>query len=241
MAAKDIFGTDIYTYYRAELQVRERITGGIPKDAATIKAWLKSRLDLDDRQLIELAEEISAAMTEETGTRPSADALLDALAAESKGNGFLRVNGEMVYEGRCLKAGLKEAANSAFPGTSWPGKPKGLNKEGKEAELIRKGLMRYLAETVFVDEDVIPLGVTEPTHIGVERIKHVLTKEGPRSAINIVDIIDKPLLSCTIKVRHDHIIPEVWGVIWETLEEIGIGADRARGDGKFDLIRWERL
>ena len=71
LSAKDIFGTDIYTYYHAELQVRERMTGGIPKDMKTLVSWLKSRLDLGDRQLIEMAEEISAAIEGRDGKRPT--------------------------------------------------------------------------------------------------------------------------------------------------------------------------
>jgi hypothetical protein len=231
MGAAEIFNSTRFARYHAEIQVRERLVGGIPKDADTIKQWLKARLELDDRAIIELAEETEQAMVDDSGTRPSADALLDALAAKSGGNGFKRVDGQLVYEGRCMKAALKEGANVAFPGTSWPGKPSG----------IRKGLMRYLAERVFVEEDSIPLGVTAPTHEGVERIKHIITPQGPRSAINIVDLIEKPHLAFTVRVFDDCLHHEVWAGIWEALEDIGIGADRARSDGKFDLTCWERL
>lgn len=231
MGAADIFGSTNFTRYHAEIQVRERLVGGIPKDADTIKQWLKARLELDDRAIIELANETSAAMEESSGERPTADALLDALVIQSGGNGFKRADGQLVYEGRCMKAALKEGANVAFPGVRWPGKPEG----------VKKGLMRYLAERVFVEEDVIPLGVSEPTHAGVERIKHVITPQGPRSAINVVDIVDKPLLAFTVRVLDDCLDQKVWARVWETLEEIGIGADRARSDGKFDLVAWSKI
>jgi hypothetical protein len=170
-------------------------------------------------------------MIDRTGERPSADALLDALVENvESGSGFKRVDGVLVYEGRCMKAAIKEAANVAFPGTNWPGKPKD----------IRKGLMRFAAERVFVEEDSIPLGVTQPSWTE-QRIKHILTPQGPRSAINVVDCVEKPHLSFTVKVLDDCLDQAVWAGIWETLEEIGIGADRARSDGKFDLTCWERI
>lgn len=238
MGASDIFGTDArFTRYHVELQVRERITGGIPKDADTIKQWLKSRLDLDDRAIIELANETQTAMMGTNEERPTADALLDALVEQVEaGNGFKRVDGQLVYEGRCMKAAIKEASNVAFPGNTWPGKP--TTKEGKE--LIKKGLMRFLAERVFVEDDAISLGVSEASWTE-QRIKHIVTPQGPRSAINVVDVVEKPHLSFTVKVLDDCLNQAVWAGIWETLEEIGIGADRARSDGKFDLLRWERV
>lgn len=231
MGAADIFGTSRFVRYRAELQVRERLTGGVPKDPDTIKAWLKSRLEMEDRALIELAEETYGAMTGDDGAQPTTDQLLEALASQTEaGNGFKRIDGQLVYEGRCLKAGLKEAANVAFPGTDFPGKPKG----------IKKGLMRYLAERVFVEEDGISLGVEQASWTE-QRVKHITTPQGPRSAINVVDVVEKPRLMATISVLDDCLTPEVWGAIWTVLEEIGIGADRSRGDGKFDLVAWDRL
>lgn len=241
MGASDIFGTGRFTRYHVELQVRERLTGGIPKDANAIKQWLKSRLDLDDRAIVELANETQAAMMSEGDERPSADALLDALVEKVEaGNGFKRVDGQLIYEGRCMKAAIKEASNVAFPGTTWPGKPTKTNAQGKETELVKKGLMRFLAERVFVEDDTISLGVSEPSWTE-QRIKHIITREGPRSAINVVDVVEKPHLSFTVKVLDDCLNKAVWAGIWETLEEIGIGADRARSDGKFDLLRWERI
>lgn len=231
MGAAEIFGTSRFVRYRAELQVRERLTGGVPKDPDTVKAWLKSRLEMEDRALIDLANETQAAMMTQDGARPSADDLLDAVVGQVEaGNGFKRIDGQLIYEGRCLKAGLKEAANVAFPGTDFPGKPAG----------IRKGLMRFLAERVFVEEDGIPLGIGEASWTE-QRVKHITTPQGPRSAINVVDIVEKPRLTATIAVLDDCISPQTWGAIWETLEEIGIGADRARGDGKFDLVSWEHI
>jgi len=235
MAASDIFANvakteGSFARYHVEIQVLDKIIGGIPKDPDTIKGWLKSRLELGDRELIELANETAEAMQAESGDRPSAEELLEGVAREFEGgNGFKRVDGVLVYEGRCMKSALKEACNVAYPGTSWPGKPAG----------IRKGLLRYFAERVFVDDQAISLGVSEPS--GTEqRIKHIMTPQGPRSAINVVDFVDKPRLSFTVSVLDDFLPAEAWFKMWECAQHIGIGADRARSDGKFELLRWDR-
>lgn len=237
MSAIDIFKThtnNAFTTYHAELVVREKLIGGIPKDPDTIKKWLAARLEMEDRAVLELAEQTAAQMQEEKGERPTGDELLTAVAREFEGgNGFKTINGQLVYEGRCMKACLKEAANVAYPGTAFPGKKEAFG------DGFRKGLMRALAERVFVVDDYIGLGVSEPS--GTEqRIKHVQTPQGPRSAINVVDYVAKPHLSFTVKVLGDFLPQRAWGAIWQSAEEIGIGADRARSDGRFDLLVWEK-
>lgn len=235
MAAIDLFGkgakSESFTRYRVELQVHDKLIGGIPKDPDTIRKWLSARLEMGDRELIELARETAEQMQADSGERPSAEVLLDAVAAEAaQGNGFKTVDGSLVYEGRCMKSAIKEACNVAYPGTAWPGKPAG----------IKKGLMRYLAERVFVEDLYIPLGVTDPS--GTEqRIKHIMTPQGPRSAINVVDYVEKPRLSFTVAALDDFLPNEAWLRIWQCAEEIGIGADRARSDGRFELTGWDRI
>jgi hypothetical protein len=221
---------DSFTRYRAVMQVHEQMVGGVPKSKEMIKGWLAARMELDDRALIELTEQTAAEMQGETDERPPIDEVLDKVASDyAQGNGFKQIDGQLVYEGRCMKAALKEAANIAFPGKEFPGKPAG----------IRKGLMRFMAETVFVDDQYINLGVTAPSRTE-ERVKHIITAQGPRSAINLVEVIDKPRIECTISVLDDCIKPDVWARVWTVLEHIGLGADRARSDGKFELIEWAK-
>jgi len=237
VSARDIFGgttalDPAFTRYHVELQVRDKLIGGVPKDPDTIKKWLQARLDLDDRAILELTEETAAAMQAEKGERPSGDELVEAVARQFEGgNGFKTIDGSLVYEGRCMKAALKEAVNVAYPGVDFPGKA----QFGKG---FRKGLRSAFEERVFVDDLYIPLGVDRAS--GTEqRIKHVMTPQGPRSAINVVDYVTKPRLQCTVRVLDDFLPTDAWGRIWQCCEEIGIGADRARSDGKFDLLAWE--
>lgn len=237
MSATAIFGTKSQiTAYRVRLQVLDKLVGGVPSSRSVIKGWLKTRMDLGDRDLQEL---VDATLAERFPDRqPTADelaeAIMDAEGAELSVNGFKRMEtGELAYEGRCMKGALKEWSNSAFPGTDFPGKT-------SVAKGFRKGLMATLAERVFVEEVFIGLGVKEPSGVE-ERIKHVKTPQGPRSSINRVEYVIQPLLEFKLKVHDDFLPVEAWGRIWERGEDIGIGSDRARSDGKFELLGFDEL
>jgi hypothetical protein len=237
MGARDIFGGDTsVARYRVQLQVIDKLVGGVPSSESVIKGWLKSRMDVDDRHLQELVQKTLAERFSDR--QPSADELAEALLESDAApsiNGFKRIpdTNELAYEGRCMKAAIKEWANSAYPGTDWPSKK-------KVAASFRKGLMATLAERVFVEEVYIGLGVKEPTGVE-ERIKHVNGPTGPRTAINRVEYVTRPLLEFELKVHDDFLTAEEWARIWERGEDIGIGADRGRSDGKFELVGWERI
>lgn len=234
MAASDIFGaaaTKNEVRYRATLQFKHLIVGGIPSDKSVIEGWIRSRMDLGDAAIADLV----ATTAQERGVMTPDEAIALVMASElaPSVNGFKRdADGRLCIEGRIVKAALKEWANSAYPGTKFPGK---ANIEG-----LRKGLMRYLAEAVTVEEVLIPLGVTEPTEVE-ERIKHVMTPQGPRSSINRVEVVAQPRVTFTIRVRDDFIPQEAWARIWTVGEGIGLGSDRGRSDGQFDLAGWEKV
>ena len=234
MAASDIFGkaaAQTYTQYRATLRFKNLIVGGIPSDKSVIEGWIRSRMDLGDAAISELVEQT---VTERGVLTPdeAIEAVMQSELAPSV-NGFKRDdNGQLCIEGRIVKAALKEWMNSAYPGTKFPGK---ANIEG-----LRKGLMRYAAEAVRVDDLLIGLGVKEPTMVE-ERIKHVMTPQGPRSSINRVEVVEQPEVTFTISVRDDFIPEDAWARIWSVGEAIGLGSDRGRSDGQFELTEWQRL
>lgn len=234
MAASDIFGKAAeatYTRYRVSLQFKHLIVGGIPSDKSVIEGWIRSRMDLGDAAIADLVEQTA---TERGVLTPdeAIEAVMDSDLAPSV-NGFKRdENGQLCIEGRIVKAALKEWMNSSYPGTKFPGKSK--------IEGLRKGLMRYAEEAVRVPEILIGLGVKEPTRIE-ERIKHVMTPQGPRSSINRVEVVERPGIEFTIDVRDDFIPEDAWARIWSVGEAIGLGSDRGRSDGQFDLTEWRRL
>jgi hypothetical protein len=236
MSAADVFSRvkgveDVFTRYAVTVHIRGVMVGGVPSDPSVTRSWLKARLELEDPALEELLNETVAARDTSLSVAEKLDALLASDAAPSV-NGFKRISpsGELGYEGRCMKAALKEFMNSAYPGTKFPGKPAD----------IKKGLMRYAAECVFVEEDLIGLGVAAPTRVE-ERIKHVMTPQGPRSSISRVEVVEQPKLSFTLKVRDDFLPVAAWARVWSAGEEIGIGSDSARSDGRFALESFDRI
>jgi hypothetical protein len=236
MSAISVFGIASHiTVYRVRLQVLDKIVGGVPSQESVIKGWLKSRMELEERDLQELTEQT---LSERFPDRqPSADELAEVLMDSEvvpSVNGFKRIpeTGELAYETRCMKAAIKEWANSAYPGTDWPGKK-------NVASGFRKGLMSTLEERVFVTGIYIGLGVKEPSGVE-ERIKHVKTRQGPRSSITRVEYVERPLLEFELRVHDDFLPMEAWGRIWERGEDIGIGSDRGRSDGKFELLSFEK-
>lgn len=234
MTASQIFGQPSrWTTYRGELHV-DTLVGGIPKDPDTIRKWLKARLELEDTEVMAIAEET---ITEMGWTRVDSseqlDQLVDAVMAKDiKGNSFKMVGDELVFEGRCLKAGFKEAANACYPGVEkWPGHP---------GAGIKKGLASYFVERVEVVEKYFPLGRTRPDIEGEQRIKHVTGPQGKRSAINVVDLVEDVKLDFHVRVLDDCITPRLWQELFEYIEMGGLGADRARGDGRCQLLAWEK-
>lgn len=249
MSAEQIFAAEFAKYkfitrYKVSLQIRDLIVGGIPSDASVIRKWLEARMELDDPALQELLAQTVAERDTAVSAQEKVDILMKSPQAPSV-NGFKRnENRELCYEGRCLKAAIKEAINSSFPGTDYFGKDQapGVAK--------RKGLMATAVERIFVYDTLISLGVKETeisSQPGVppawveERIKHVMTPQGPKSAISSVEVVHQPTLSFTIGVHDDFLAREAWAKTWARLEDIGIGSDRGRSDGSFDLLAFDRL
>lgn len=241
MSARDIFKAqynvdtaDLYTVYHAKLQVHGVIVGGVPSNPSVIKSWLTARMEMGDAALEELLEQTIAERDAPMTVEEKVDALAKSSVAPSV-NGFKRnADGILCYEGRCMKAALKEASNSAFPGTDYFGK--------REATGVasRKGLMGTMVERIFVPELLIPLGVTEPSEVQ-ERIKHVMTAQGPRSAINVVEVVERPVVEFDLRVHDDFLRMDAWAKVWSRLEDIGIGADRGRSDGAFELLGFDKV
>jgi hypothetical protein len=137
------------------VKIRNLLVGGVPANESVIRSWLRTRLEMDDQALEEVVKQTLAerGQSEFKSTDEALDALMEKQETVSV-NGFKRdpQTGELMVEGRCIKAGLKEWANSAYPGTEWPGKT-------NVSKGFRKGLMATLAERAFVQEVFIGTGI----------------------------------------------------------------------------------
>lgn len=218
----------VFTTYHAEIVIRDRIMGGTPKSPKMIEGWLRSKAGISDEEEIRRAMlrtllEIGADVTPDMGYDELV-AASEALAASQGTNGFKQDENGLYIESRTIKAMLKEVTNILYAGDRW----------GK----TKKGPRSFLAERVFVNPDRVYLGVDQPS--GVELfIGHTSGPKGPQSNLTYVEYVTSPRLEFDVMVTEDAIDHDHWPEIWVQAQEIGLGALRSQGFGRFDIEVWE--
>jgi hypothetical protein len=224
-----------------------RIAGGTPTDPNVAESWLKTKIGSSDDMIRQGVAEIML----ERGI--SADQAVEELQRNKHLNGFKRtrcadcpdkgevcLDGEhqLYIEGRQMKAAIKEAGNVRWPNGRWSIKPNGevnlLKKEGSE-RTSGKATRNWLAEHVFVQEDKLLLGVSEPDGVA-QRFVHTFRGSG----IQYEEYVDDVELRFTV-VTDAQWTPEQWGLLWLTGEQQGIGASRSQGYGRYKIIEWNPI
>lgn len=234
-APKSIFANYVaqdYTPYKTTIQINNWIMGGIPQRIDIIEGWLKKGLGIDaEEELRERAKrtaiELFPGLVTATMTYAQVEEIVNELA-ESHVNTFKRgPTGVLYIEGRQVKAALKEAINVRYP---------------KERVGHGKGAKKFAEERVFVEEEVIPLGVSKPDgrHLFVG---HVTDQRGERSTLTHYDYVVRPTLHFVVQVQSTavEVMKDMWPYIWGTAEHIGLGALRSQGFGTFVVTEWKKL
>lgn len=225
----------LWTRYRAQLQFRDKLMGGVPHDPKLIEGWLRSKAGMNDgelhavllRTLSEMGTEVQEDMTLEDMEKASSK-----VAGTKETTGFKRDDHGLYIESRQIKAGLKETTNILYAGDKdW------LKNEKNPT---RKGAKPFVAERVFVSPDRIYLDRMEPD--GVEMIVgHVTGPQGPRSTLGYHEYVTQPLITFDVLVAKDCIPDNWWPDMWTHQEENGIGALRSQGHGRFDIVAWDKV
>jgi hypothetical protein len=222
----------------------QTMAGGVPANERVAEAWLKTKLTDQPDELIR--QQVAATMAQLDVSQAEATRVVDK---EKHLNCFkracVRCGGPqsqprancpdhtvigLHYEGRQLKAALKEAANVAVSA----GKI-GARGWGK----TNKGLLGFVAEHIFVVEDTLFLyrngkPVLEPDDV-VQRFVHTFRGAG----IQYEEFVENVDL-------HFHVISDwefsdrEWRLIWLTGQQQGAGASRSQGFGKYVVTKWER-
>lgn len=195
------------------------LLGGIPSDDKVAENWLKAKLVPDDDEALRKA--VAETMLERGIT---ADEAVKIVADLKTLNGFKRDDDGLYYEGRQLKAALKEAVSIAVAA----GKVD-LRGWGQ----TRKFLTSYFPEHVFVAEERLHVGRTQPD--GVQR-QFVHSRYG--SSIAHSEFVKGVDIHFTVVTDHSF-KPDDWAMIWSTGEQNGIGAGRSMGFGTYEVTRWE--
>ena len=212
--------------YHAELLVFE-IHGGTPTDPNKAAGWIASKMGLKDdmlRDMVVKTMEERGTITEAT-TEDITDAASE-VAELKQLNGFKRLDEELYIEGRQVKAMLKEAASIAVAGGHLPSRGWGKTN---------KGLLNFLAEHIFVLEDKIPLGVTEPSGIS-QRFVHTWRGSG----IQYEEYVTDAKVAFTVVTDYEW-PKEFWPTVWVIAEKNGLGASRSTGVGTFEMQAWDQL
>lgn len=140
-----------------------------------------------------------------------------------------RTFGELFIEGRQVKAMLKEAAMIAVSTK---------RVEAKGWGETRKGMLGFLVEHMFVSEEKILLGVTDPTEVA-QSFVHTWRGSGIKLEERLRDAVLSFTLACDFDFESKS--KDFWAQVFVTGEENGLGASRSQGFGKFRTTRFERL
>lgn len=205
-----------YPYnFKAQLTV-SRLAGGIPTDPKVAEGWLKTKLAPKD----EILREAVAETMIERGVGVE-EATAEVVATKNL-NGFKRTEAGVLYiEGRQVKAMIKESANVRWAGNRWGP--------------TRKGTLSFFAEHVFVQDDIIELGVTAPSGIN-QRFVHTRFGSGIQYEEYIEDAVVEFVVATDYKFDK-----EEWGLLFLTAEQNGLGASRSQGFGRFTVTDWKEL
>jgi hypothetical protein len=224
------YKTDVWPFtYDVTIQVKD-LHGGRPQDPRVVEGWIRSKIQDNDERLRQLVQEAINDLGYTEEDLADAEKIEDAITkAGSKAlNGFYRMpsgkhKGELAVEGRQIKAMLKEATNIAYP---W--------NAGKGRKYVGKSMKGALSEHVFVLEDYIPLGVTEPDGVDV---RFSSTSTG-RRAITREEYLSDIEVNFTLVTDMD-LKDEDWAKIFVTAEMQGFGTSRSQGYGTFKTTRWD--
>lgn len=208
--------------FKATLLV-DRIVGGVPSDPGVAQKWLESKIvDNDD-----LIRKLVAETMVERGI--GADEAVKEVDRLKHLNGFKRDDQGLYIEGRQVKAAIKEAGNIAGCSGKLP--------TGKKAwGVTGKGLMGFFAEHIFVEDDRIHLGVSEPAGIQ-QRFVFASGPTGRRTGIQYEEYVDEAKISFHV-ITDNKFTDEQWAMIWLTGQQQGLGATRSQGYGRYTVIEW---
>jgi hypothetical protein len=197
------------------------LVGGIPSDPNVAKNWIETKLKGKSEDRIQ--QLITQTMVERNLTQ---DAAVEYVNKLKNLNGFKKDEKGLYYEGRQLKAALKEAVSIAVAGAK-------LDMTGWGS--TRKWLTNYFPEHVFILEDRLYLGVHEPTAV-FQQFVH--THKG--SSIQYQEYVEEAEFDFTVMTDHDFSDQE-WAMIWTTGEMNGLGASRSQGYGTYQVVKWEKV
>lgn len=233
-----------FATYRAVLQFRGKIVGGVPRNPKVIEGWIKKKMGVTDEpelrsMVIRTLQEMGLA-ADESMTEAQLMELYSQVASDAafqQANGFKRDALGPYIESRQVKAMIKESTAILFGKERWGP--------------TYKGAKGYTAERVFpAQNDMIPLMRTKDGDLLDERfpetdlsmelvIGHIDGPKGPQSTLTYVEMAERPWIEIELMVLRDLITMDTWAAVWNFAEENGLGAMRSQGYGRFDVMSFD--
>ena len=214
-----------YSEYDVALQVRERICGGIPVEEETIRKWLEGR-GVTPKEAATRAKVIMG----EIGTE-------EYVKETEKGSWttFKRDDTGIYLEPRQIRALIKE---SAF-----------ILELTKNVRGLRQRLQHGLVikpDRIYLQRDGGPVKEVDGQ---AEGPIHVMSPQGPRTALKRQDYVTAPMIEFMVRVVNPVGKDETLYLTEERLracfewgqDGIGLGASRSQDEGKFDIVRFEKV
>jgi hypothetical protein len=225
--------TQVFTKYRVGVTFTELVVGGIPQKPEIIESWLRGKVLGGDQELVNmLRKTLDDLDIPEDASREELIEASNKIAATRNGNTFRRNTQGLALAAYNVKAMLKESTAILYPG----GNGAGTHKWGA----TRKSPKSLLAERVFVDDYLIPLGRSEPDGT-LMQVGHVNGPSGPRSTLTYYDYAIQPDIEFTISSSEDIITKDQWERILVNGERLGMGAIRSMGHGTFKVTRFDKV
>jgi hypothetical protein len=203
----------IYDVYRITIKMRDKLCGGIPRNKELLADAVRAHTGFDDAQTKAQIEELGAGVVD--------------TIVEKSWNGFVGDKDGLYLPAFQIKAMFKEVSSLLRITTE---------KRGSK-QIIQHGTFLVKATD---GGDRVHFGKTEPDGSD-EGPVHVMTPQGPRTAIKRVDYVQGVSLAFDLWVYATH--PSETRHVGETeivqmltlAQENGLGADRSQGKGTFDV------
>lgn len=234
----------LFKRYAVTLTIKNRLVGGIPTNQDLIKGWIAANMPaVDEAEREKLALKTASELPQ--ATEDKAEGMWTTFKKDLEG---------IYLEDRNVKAMFKECANilreklikDEKAEKNAKAKAAG-DKPEKETKSRYTNLKSKIAERLFIEEGKIRFTKKGKPVLAVdgneERAIHVMTAQGPRTALKRCDFVEGPVdLSFTIRLLDDGVIDEeLISVLLEYGGWNGMGADRSQGNGLFSVTQLKAI
>lgn len=227
--------TEVFTRYRATIKFTHIVVGGIPQNPELIESWLRQRILGGDQEMAIMLRRTLSDLEIEVPEAATVDEMVEAakkMASERNANTFRRDERGLGIAAYQVKAMLKEATAILYPYQA----EDGVGKWG----VTRKAAKSFLAERVFVEDYLIPLGRMEPDGTMMQ-VGHVDTPRGKRSTLSYHDYCVQPEITFTLSSSENKITRDQWARILIQSQMGGLGAMRSMGHGQFKVTAFDQV